>query len=160
MSPEYLAGFFDGEGCVNINVRGEVRQVCLRCDLVNTDLDHLKEVQRHFGGHVHQRPFKDKPNWKPFCSITWHGRYAADLLRKLQPYLRLKTRQAALALEFFDFMQLPKDQRCDLKRSPEPKMRNGMRVQWVRKPETLRRELDYKARMHVLNRKGIAHAQL
>jgi hypothetical protein len=155
MSTEYLAGFFDGEGCVRITVRGKVRQVVLECMLVNTDIPILREVQTAFGGRLYTYPSK-KSGWKPFSSLHWSGPQAADLLKKLRPFLRLKARQADLGLEFTAFMTLPKDQRCFSIKAPIPRMPN--RVVMRRKPEILIQELEFKSRMHELNRKGNGHA--
>lgn len=153
MSPEYLAGFFDGEGCVNITIKGKSKQVALRCMLVNTDYEFLSEVQAIYGGRLTKRPNKKNPHWKPFCSIYWTDTAAINLLRTLQPFIRLKAAQVALALEFSDFMRLPKRERCIFIHSPMPGMPSRITVQ--RKPEVLDKELWFKDQMHVLNRKGV-----
>jgi hypothetical protein len=151
---EYLAGLFDGEGCINITVSGKIRQVKLRLYLVNTDYEFLQEVRAEYGGCLMRRPQKKKLKWKPFCVIEWTHADAAKLLDILLPYLRLKRKQAALALEFRQFMELPKSERCHLIKIPANRMMN--RRLWHRKPETIAKELEFKAKMHELNRKGVA----
>jgi hypothetical protein len=154
ISPEYLAGFFDGEGCIGITVSGKERQVKLRLILVNTDYEFLEEIQRQYGGSLSRRIQKKKLTWKPFCSLEWAHMAAADLIKIMLPHLRLKKQQANLALEFRQFMELPKEQRCLFLVRPDRAKRNRHVV--IRKPETIAKELEFKAKMHQLNRKGVA----
>ena len=149
----YLAGFFDGEGCINITVRGKVRQVVLRIMIVNTDLTILNAVQQAFGGYVSTRLQKN-PTWKPFSRVTLSGMAAFSLLELLAPYLVIKQPQVRLALRFRAFQQTPKNKRCSFVVSPTKKMPN--RTICTRTPETLSKELEFKKAMHVLNRKGVA----
>lgn len=155
MTPEYLAGFFDGEGCINITVHGKIRQVVLRIYIANTNEAILREIQATFGGYVHIRAKANKCGWKPFGRIIWQGSTATRRLLKITgPHLRLKRRQLELALEFLSFMELPRTIRCERRSGPTG------RVFMQRRPETLVKELEFKLRMHALNRKGIHDAEL
>ena len=151
ISTQYAAGFFDGEGCINITVRGPSRQVCLRVMLVNTDAPILRFFQIQFGGRL-AKPRMNGDGWKEFRQLNWSGHAAAAFIREIEPYLILKKPQAQLALEFWDFMQLPKSSRCELRDYPS-KLMPYQRL-WYRTDETLAKELDYKQRMHWLNKRG------
>lgn len=151
MTPEYAAGFFDGEGCVNITKRGKRQQVSLRVMIANTNKDILDLFQLSFGGHVRISK-RHKPDWKPFIQWVATGQTAMDFLAKISPFIILKTAQIKLAFEFWQFMQLPKTERCEIKANQKPEYKG--RVTLVRKPATLITEQEFKDRMHALNKKG------
>lgn len=151
LSNEYVAGFFDGEGCVNITVRGKIRQVALRVTIVNTDAAILQELFETFGGTL-TRPRSSNSRWKLFRAIEWRGKYAISFLEKIQPFVTVKRPQIELAFEFWKFMQLPKTERCVVVCAPVVGL-NG-RTHLTRSEATKIRELEFKARMHRLNMKG------
>lgn len=94
----YLAGFFDGEGCITLSgpsrlwdgSRGGVgRSLVLK--VTNTDRASLEPWERWGGGIVAYRPRGNRlPCWRWAC----RGQQAVDCLRELRPYLRVKARQA------------------------------------------------------------------
>jgi hypothetical protein len=103
----YMAGFFDGEGCVTL--RYQVlkdgrncfrRRVCV----VNTNQDILKTFQSCFGGYfkerVHMKRYKGCENHKHIFEWTDTETTADVFIEKIIPYLRLKKRQAELYLEY------------------------------------------------------------
>jgi hypothetical protein len=151
VSDEYAAGFFDGEGCVNITVRGKFRQVSLRVMIVNTDEWILKELQLQYGGNL-MTPRKLKQGWKPTRQLSLTGKVAIDFLHKIYPFLRIKRRQAELAFEFWGFMQKPRTERCEAVVIPVENFKR--RVVMRRTDETKSLELLYKDQMHALNLKG------
>jgi hypothetical protein len=155
ISAEYLAGFFDGEGCINIAVRGRAKQVVLRIMLVNTDYEFLKEVQSEYGGRLSRRQHKAKPHWKPFCCVTWTNNHAARFLGVLAPYLRVKRKQVDLAIEFLEFQFRPRRERCDIITVPCSGMKNGRRNYMRRSEATLQGERRFRERMGELNMKGV-----
>src|SRR3990167_6310653 len=157
ISPEYAAGFFDGEGCVGIGVRGKNNQVFLRATIVNTDENILGAFQITFGGNLNKpQIYKEKPSWKPFRSLTMPGRTAIDFFKIIYPYTKLKKSQIELAFEFWEFQQRPKIERCTVVR---PLKDNPSYTTLARSPETLAIELEFKNRMHGLNAKGILAMQ-
>lgn len=150
LSPEYVAGFFDGEGCVNITVRGKFRQVSLRVMIVNTEPMILALLHTRYGGQL-PGPRQDlKKHWKPFRQLVLTGYKAIRFLEDIAPFAILKKPQIDLALEFWRFQQKPRKERCDIITGQHDY--GGVRV--VRKPETVERELEFKEKMHLLNRKG------
>ena len=64
ISLEYLAGFFDGEGCVTSHhLGGNSRSVI--CIVGNTVKEAVELFQVTFGGSIRKREYKKHPNWKP-----------------------------------------------------------------------------------------------
>ncbi len=150
ISPQWLAGFFDGEGCINITVAGKSRHAILRLYLVNTDADLLREIQKQYGGHFATQESKKK-GWKPFCTLIWTNIPAKGLLSQIGEFLILKRRQCELAEEFLRIKDDPNRlEPFDNKNMPV-NLRKGVRRV---KPEILEKEFAIKARMHALNKKG------
>ena len=90
----YIAGLFDGEGCVNIaSVRSKLY---LRLYIVNCIRECLEFVQSHFGGNIYVR---NRPTRTQY-SLVLHGYEAKRMLEALLPYLIVKHPQAELAIAF------------------------------------------------------------
>lgn len=90
----YIAGFVDGEGCVQISKNGS-----LSLSIINTAHQTLTFIKRVLNcGSV--APRKQKVN-KPQYVFRVYGTSAAEVLTALLPYLIEKRPQAELALEFF-----------------------------------------------------------
>ena len=98
LSHEYLAGLFDGEGCITAgywaaDCRTPEGKARFRVLLTNTYLPILEMVRRQYGGHI----FAEK-QWNP----KWATRYAwsaladvaARFLIDAEPYLIIKREQA------------------------------------------------------------------
>ena len=109
----YYAGFFDGEGCIMIQKKqgrpdGRPYRI-LNIAISLTNLNILEDFKRAFGGTVHgayksKEHYKDKWNWQIF------GNKALTFLKLIYPYLRLKTREAELGIEFQERAR----QHCDI----------------------------------------------
>ena len=100
ISASYFAGLFDGEGYITVSVPRQRNTAVLVVGLGSTDFSVLGEIHRAFGGcltgirlssRVSRRLSRE---WK----VTNDG--AADFLKIVFPYLRIKKRQAALAFKF------------------------------------------------------------
>lgn len=152
ISPEWLAGFFDGEGNVGITVSGKRRHCIVRLSLVNTNYEILQEIQIDYGGYLSRRENKNKPHWKPFCSLTWTNCRAAEFLKIVGPHIVLKKQQVALANEFLALRESPN--RFELGSKVGLSTRQRPFVRKIR-PEILTQELEMKQAMHILNRKGV-----
>lgn len=99
ISAQYAAGFFDGEGCVNVStLRGKP---FIRILVVNTNLEILTKLQQTWGGDV-QKNYKSKAHWKQ--AYTWRLQHSACLgfLQDIYPYLVVKKNQAEAAFVFFE----------------------------------------------------------
>lgn len=91
MNAAYVAGFFDGEGCVGFAKNRST--IYPRVLITNTNIDVLKQIQNMFGGDI--KPLsKRKENWKQgfYLRICWQK--AVDFLSEIYPYLVVKNCQA------------------------------------------------------------------
>lgn len=105
MSPEYLAGFFDGEGCIDVQrmypkegqgrlyVRPRVRVAqTASCRVV------LDELQKQFGGRLSTRK-QSIPTQRASVSWEFLDREGMQVMLEIMlPHLVIKREQAKLAL--------------------------------------------------------------
>lgn len=98
LSPQWIAGFFDGEGCISIQSDKGLRVI-----FINTRRDVLLAVSEGFGGvgklKVKKRIPGERGTRPCYQWITW-GREAQRVLETLLPYLVIKKSEAEVALEF------------------------------------------------------------
>lgn len=105
MSPEYLAGFFDGEGCIDVQYMYSKQapgvfyvRPRLRIALAEVGRELLVDLHRTFGGHLYNRAaITEKQN----SSVSWElcdkvG--IASVLRQITPHLVIKREQALLVM--------------------------------------------------------------
>lgn len=95
ISIEWLAGFFDGEGCIGIY---GAPSLSLHMTLVQTNFGVMSEIQKEFGGRLYEvKRYSSKHNriWK----LSWNAKTTFNLLQKIFPYLKVKQEQAQLVLE-------------------------------------------------------------
>jgi len=150
ISVEYLAGFFDGEGCVNLTVVGQAKTTQLRVSIVNTDLLILNAIHAQYGGRVYAR--ESREGWKMFRAIEWRGEAAYEFLQKIKPFVILKLPQIKLAEAHYEFCNRPRSERCEKKLVV---LRNGTQKHIdVLKLEVRQEGLQLKERLHVLNKRG------
>ena len=94
---EYMAGFFDGEGCI-----GAYRLptgVRLRCSIANTVKHSVEMFHQQFGGKLRQRKYDADRDWKPAWIWEIDFRHAEAFLKEIVSYLRIKKLQAQIAME-------------------------------------------------------------
>lgn len=109
MTPEYLAGLFDGEGCIDVQrcypkegkgrlyVRPRVR-MCM----ANSALPMMQLLHAEFGGHLVCRK-AGKRNQQDSWSLEWlNGEAMRKILGTMLPHLILKAEQAKLVLWWLD----------------------------------------------------------
>lgn len=98
----YAAGFFDGEGCVQIYSRNRGRgqiEYINKVSIGNTDFEVLEWFQAKFGGRVgNQRAGVNKPikYW------TATNKVAHEFLMAVEPYLKVKRDQAQIVMDACD----------------------------------------------------------
>lgn len=90
----YIAGFFDGEGCVTVNGAYLTPEV----SACNTDLRPLEVIRNALGGKVYPRS-KQIEACKVIYGWHVHGKNAAIALAALLPYLIVKKRRALLGVK-------------------------------------------------------------
>lgn len=106
----YLAGLLDGEGHIGITLanprgnNGEWRTHTVIVTLANTHLETLKWAVTICprGTLVVRRQPKQTI---PIGNVRWSSAAAGEMLTTVQPYLRIKVAQAALALQFVSEMR-------------------------------------------------------
>ncbi len=97
MNLAYVAGFFDGEGCVNFTHSGQCKTCVLRVMIRNTDLDIIQQIHRNFGGRIETLHHKN-PTFK--ISYCWRidGSRAVDFLRLIDKFVIIKKDQISVAM--------------------------------------------------------------
>jgi hypothetical protein len=118
LSLEWVAGFFDGEGCVYIhrhrkkgkilkgrNVPSKINGYVAVATVTNTQKHVLGLLQQEFGGAVNKGGKSGRPNCKPVWAWSIRSQQAAAFLRRILPYLLLKHRQAEIGIELQETMR-------------------------------------------------------
>lgn len=103
ISPQYLAGMVDADGCINIvkmarSKRGEVERHELRLQVTNTDKAFIEMIQAQFGGHIRVAG-RSNPLHKTAYHWSTQGAQAESIIRQIQPYLIIKKERAEVALQ-------------------------------------------------------------
>lgn len=91
----YQAGFFDGEGTINIS--GD--NLWLSVGVSNTNTEILEAYKAKFGGKVSLNS-PSNPSHKDYWDWAGYSKEASNLLGQLEPYLVVKKVQAGIAIEF------------------------------------------------------------
>lgn len=124
ISDAYIAGFFDGEGCVFIARKGQADVHSGRVVFSNTNHDLLAEIQQALGGvgtlhKAHPGSETQSQVWVLICAEA----ASQVVLERLMPYLRLKRREAETMLDFLDHKRLYPMGRGKHKRDRETRRR-------------------------------------
>ncbi len=100
----YLAGLFDGEGCICIRQNGQKKngkrkQLCLDCG-IGMNSEYIPQLFKfHFGGSIskrHPKKITHSPCW--YWQVS--AQKALTFLEIISSHLRLKKAEAELAIEF------------------------------------------------------------
>lgn len=92
----YLAGYFDGEGCITVHSG-------LRLLVTAAYPLSLLNLQKTFGGTVVARGAPKKVTHKQLYEWTLFGQKAYNALKALFPYLTEKKDQASMAMNWYDY---------------------------------------------------------
>ncbi len=96
----YLAGFFDGEGTVNISRPKSSRMPhTLYVSIANTDLEVIKKLPSIFGGSTYMKK-RVESHHRPLMVWSAPALSGQGFLKAVLPYLKIKKRQAEIAIEF------------------------------------------------------------
>ena len=98
----YIAGLFDGEGCIRINKNSAQHRYYSLNVSVKMSWQWMPEFLRcGFGGSVYKYKMdKYYPNAKDQWCWNIRGQQAVEFLETVMPYLKLKRAEAELALLF------------------------------------------------------------
>lgn len=101
----YLAGIFDGEGCIHIATIHPDKQdrIAYRLDvnIVNTDKRLVDWIVENFGGTIVNYKAPVNKNWKDY--YHWHPRgleHKEKIFLGMLPYLVIKHDRVKIGLEF------------------------------------------------------------
>lgn len=100
----WMAGFFDGEGCVRLQIvkRSRYYKADLRVSVSNTDIRGLDPFVKRFGG-IRVRSCKpSKSHHKQVYRFDIGGKRAYEFLMQVIPYLLVKREQAELSCRFWE----------------------------------------------------------
>lgn len=95
----YVAGFFDGEGCIVISYseaspKRSYRKMSLMVSVAQKNPEVLYLIRGMFGGQI-------QINKRTGChSLRWSPRAGGIFLKEIYPYLVVKKKQAELALQY------------------------------------------------------------
>ncbi len=97
----YLAGFFDGEGCVGVYKKGQHKNHEVRISIAQVDPKPIQLFQSVFGGNIgiQKGNYENRFGIKDLFRLQYTGNRAKDVLANLYPYLIVKREKAAVALE-------------------------------------------------------------
>lgn len=104
LSDEYMAGLFDGEGCVMVRVWRKPNSPHIRyqpaISLGMTYRPVIEQIHRQYGGSIHLNDHS-KRNKKHRAQFNWvaSSQVAARVLRAMLPYLIVKKDEAELVLQ-------------------------------------------------------------
>ncbi len=109
----YIAGFFDGEGCVNFTQSGQCKTWVIRVMIRNTNLEIIEKIQKAFGGRIQVTHQKTKPAWK--TSYCWRadGAHAIAFLKLIDPFVFIKKDQIITAMLWDDIRNRSRGQKRD-----------------------------------------------
>lgn len=105
LTPEWLAGFFDGEGCVCISVNGKSQ--ALRVNITQADHDLLLAIKQRYGagyGPARKGRRTKSGRGSVVYEISWSGNKCKDILELLSKHVVKKVAQVAIGLKFIDLM--------------------------------------------------------
>lgn len=136
----YLAGLVDGEGTISIKTEGKTRPHTVYLHVSNTNENVIALCEEAFGGRRRLRKWKNK-KWKPCWEWILTKEKACEAIRKLRPFLRIKQKQADLAL---GVMALRRSQsRAYWRWNPDAKVARDVTIQAI------------KDQIQVLNKRGL-----
>lgn len=130
----YLAGFFDGEGCVCISKNGSIQ---LR--IINTNLEILKKFQQTFGGSLNNRAQKVN---KTQYSWSAYGDLALKLCYLFSPITLEKREQLLTAIEWFNERNLYPTIRLEGRRGAFANQTRAARISWYQEKLTKMKKED------------------
>ena len=108
--PAYMAGFFDGEGCVRVNKTLTKGVICyhLIVTVANNDRSILDAYREVYGGDVRLKGKRDCYSWSLFNKV-----HIEQFLLDTLPYLVVKRDEALAAM---DYIRLGHKKHCPEKR--------------------------------------------
>lgn len=111
LSPQYIAGFFDGEGYITMRrsnrhlstLSGKKRTptYLIVVGFTNTDLGILQLIQEVCNGRIYPKPRQNERHAPAYELTIFKKEHARNFLEIIGPHVVLKSPQIKLASEFF-----------------------------------------------------------
>lgn len=109
VSYEYIAGFFDGEGYIQIAKKAPNSKsgapYWLVASMANTHRGVLDEIAKITGGNVVFHNGVKRGQHHPHYRLTFYSLQALTFLKVIQPYLIIKREEADLAIAFCEHLK-------------------------------------------------------
>jgi hypothetical protein len=110
LTPQYIAGFIDGEGYLGIIKKSDKRstlghyfKVCIKIAQVEQHAKILYLLKERYGGNISKSRFPKNKNQRTSLMIEFtNGIRILKILDDIQPYLIVKSEQAKLLREFVE----------------------------------------------------------
>lgn len=99
MDIRYLAGFFDGEGCILFHYLKSSKFIRPEVEISQTRLPILQEFKSRFGGSI-IGPMHNYPRCKPYWRWIALSNKCVDFLQVITKYLTIKKPQAKIILQY------------------------------------------------------------
>lgn len=108
ISPDYLAGFIDGEGSLMLakvpRKKGPRYGYVPRLCIDNTNKEILERIRGRYGGNIFQS-HRREAGWKDLYTLVWTGRNVEPVLRVVAPHLSIKRSRAVIVLRFIEHLR-------------------------------------------------------
>ena len=107
---QYMAGLFDGEGCISLvkqrRLDSDLPIYSIRCVIAMCHKPIIKAINAQFGGlYSERRGVSDKQ--RNSFALMWANNKAKFFLETLLPHLILKREEAEIALDFLSRLRHP-----------------------------------------------------
>jgi len=98
----YMAGYFDGEGCIVIaeekDKNGGIISYRLQLNVGSRDVTSIKWIHEKFGGRIHKNKIKGKDHYMFYWVAN--SLEGGEILSSFEKYLKLKKERAGYVKEF------------------------------------------------------------
>jgi len=95
---EYIAGLYDGDGCISLNAEGKIRVALSQSEERGKPVV-VGYIQHRYDANYHTTPSVAGNARNAHCVILY-GKYAIEILREIESFGILKAGQATAAIKF------------------------------------------------------------
>lgn len=151
VTPQWLAGFFDGEGCVSVYTLANANVPSFKVNLTQANLRVLTVIASHFKHCSGPSLKRHKRHKSDVYELTWTSRGCLEILEYIKDFVVIKRKQVELGIEmaklFQDIHNAPRylsRENVERRRAIEQEMRrlNGSRERVTR---VQREQVPYKS---------------
>lgn len=104
----YIAGFFDGEGCITVSRRNSSGcRYSIICIITQKKREVLDLIKSYFGGYIVIQERNRREN-DFICRLRFSPLASREFLEAIEPYLIVKKEQAQIAIEYHQSRMISK----------------------------------------------------